>query len=69
MVKRNIDSKALKVVLKEAIAETLREERPLLHEIFAEVLEDFALGEAIREGLRTERASREEIFGALKGQS
>ena len=69
MVQTNINPEALKATLKEAIAETLREERPLLHEIFAEVLEDFALGEAIREGLRTERASREEIFGALKGQS
>lgn len=69
MTQRNIDSKALKIALKEALAETLREERPLLHDIFAEVLRDFALGEAIGEGLRTERASREEVFGLLKGQS
>lgn len=36
--------------------------RKLLHDVFAEVLEDIALAEAIREGQRTERVAREEIF-------
>jgi hypothetical protein len=46
----------------EALAETL-------HEIFAEVLEDFALAETIREGRRTKRAERGEVVGVLKSKA
>ena len=53
-------------VLKEALAETLHEQRDLLHEIFAEVLEDMALAEAIREGRQTERIERDEVFKVLE---
>ena len=62
-----IQSEAFKRVLKEAITETLREQRDLLYEVFAEVLEDFALAEAIREGQQTEPARREEVLDILKG--
>jgi hypothetical protein len=41
----------------------------LFHEVFAEVLEDFALTEAIREGRETERATREEVLRALRGEA
>ena len=58
-----------KRALKEALAETLHEQRELLHEVFAEVLEDFALVEAIREGLETKTATREEVFRILRGKS
>jgi len=34
----------LKQAIKEALAETLQEQRGLFHDIFAEVLEDVALG-------------------------
>lgn len=54
--------------LKEALTETLQEQRDLLHEVFAEVLEDFALAEAIREGQKTKRATREEVFRVLRGK-
>ena len=37
-----------KVARKEALTETLQEQCELLHETFAEVLEDFALAQAIR---------------------
>lgn len=64
------DSEAMKRVLKEALAETLHEQRELLHEIFAEVLEDFALAEAaIREGQQTERVDRGEVFDVLEGRA
>lgn len=66
MSSANHDSFALKEAVKEAVAETLREQRDLLHEVFAEVLEDFALAEAIREGRETEPATREEVFRALR---
>jgi hypothetical protein len=46
----NLKEEALKRTIKEALAETIHEQRELLHDVFAEVLEDFALTEAIREG-------------------
>lgn len=60
------DKEVLKQALKEALAEAFQEQRGLFHEVFAEVLEDFALVEAIREGLETKEASREEVFRALR---
>ena len=60
---------ALKRALKEALTETLHEQRELLHEVFAEVLEDFALAEAIREGQKTKPAARDEVFRLLPDKS
>ena len=68
MVGTNLSEDELKQVLKAALAETLREQRDLLHEVFAEVLEDFALGEAIREGLETKEIPREEVMQILRGK-
>jgi len=56
------NSEAMKRVLKEALAETLHEQRELLHE----VLEDIALAEAIREGQQTDRVDRDEVFDVLE---
>jgi hypothetical protein len=63
------NSEKMKRVLKEALAETLHEQRELLHEVFAEVLEDFALAAAIREGRQTDRMDRDEVFDALEGRA
>ena len=63
------NSEKMKRVLKEALAETLHEQSELLHEVFAEVLEDFALAEAIREGRQTDRMDRDEVFDALEGRA
>lgn len=65
MTQRETDSDALK----EALTETLHEQRGLLREVFAEVLDDFAFAEAIREGQQTERAERDEIFRILEDQA
>lgn len=62
-------SEAIKQALKEALAETLHEQRDLLHEVFAEVLEDFAFAEAIREGRQSERVQRDEVFNVLEGRA
>lgn len=69
-VKYLMDSRetALKQAVKDALAETLHEQRGLLQEVFAEVLEDFALSEAVREGLKSKAASREEVFRALRAK-
>jgi len=56
---------SLKAALKEALSETLREERALLREAFAGALEDLALAEAIREGRESERVDRSTIFDFL----
>lgn len=63
------NNEAMKQALKEALTETLHKQRELLHEIFAEVLEDFALFEAIREGRQTERVERDEVFDVLEGRT
>lgn len=69
MAQTNLNAAALKLVLKEALVETLQEQRDLLYDVFTEVLEDFALTEAIREGQQTKRATREEVFRILQGNS
>ena len=56
------NQETLKQAMKEAMAETLHEEREFLHDVFAEVLEDFALAEAIREGRETKLVERDEAL-------
>jgi hypothetical protein len=55
--------------LKEALAETLHEQRGLLRETFVEELEDFAFAEAIREDQQTGRIERDAIFELLEDQA
>ena len=55
----------LRQVLRQAIAEALEDRRHLLHDVLAEVLEDFALSRAVREGLETQQVKRKEVFEAL----
>ena len=69
MTRTNLNERALKRALKEALVETLVEQRELLHEVFAEVLEDFALAEAIRQGQKTKGAARNEVFRILRGRA
>lgn len=68
MAQAELSEAVLKKLLKEAFTEILQEQRHLLHEVFAEVLEDIALAEAIREGQQTEKAAREDIFKILEDQ-
>lgn len=68
MGRAGLKEDTLKHAVKSALEETLQEQRGLLHEIFAEVLEDFALAEAIREGQKTKGATRKEVFRILRGK-
>jgi hypothetical protein len=68
MVQTDLSGDELKQVLKAALAETLSEQRELLHEVFAEVLEDLALAEAMREGLETKEVPREDVMRILRGK-
>jgi hypothetical protein len=63
-----IDTDLLKKTFKEAIAETLHEERGFLHDIIVEVIEEIALSEAIREGLNTKLVERDAVFRLLEGE-
>lgn len=69
MAQTSFDTPEFKRVLKEALSETLREQRELLHEVFVEVLEDVGLSEAIREGLDSEVVDRSEVIDALEADS
>ena len=60
------DKESLKRLLKEVLAETLDERRDLLHEVFAEVREDFALASTIREGQKSELTTRAEVFNLFE---
>lgn len=62
MAAAGIDKEFIKQALKDALAEALHEQRDLFHEIFAEVLDDFALTEAIRMGRKTPITSRAEVY-------
>ena len=64
-----MNSEARRQASKKALAETLHEQRELLHETFAEVLEDFALAKPIREGRQSERVEHGEVFDALEDRA
>ena len=56
----------VKKLFKEALVETLHEQRELLHDVLVEVLEDTALAAAVRQGRQTERTTRDAVFRALE---
>ena len=64
-----LEAPELKALLKQALAETLTEQRELLREVFADALEDIAMTEAIREGEDTELVDRETVFALLESSS
>ncbi|WP_428940751.1 hypothetical protein [Fontivita pretiosa] len=53
--------------LKQALAESLRENRDALRDLLAEVIEDVALAAAIRRGEKTKPVKREKVMRALSG--
>lgn len=69
MAQTDPSNEAMKQALKEALTETLHEQRELLHEVFAEVLEDFALAQAIQEGRQSESIERTEVFDILEDRT
>ena len=56
----------VKKLFKEALVETLHEQRELLHDVLAEVLEDTALAAAVRQGRQTDKTTRDAVFKALE---
>ncbi len=68
MPQTTITDDKLKQTLKDALVETIKEQRGLFRHVFAEALEDLALIEAIKEGENTEKVSRDRIFRVLEGE-
>ena len=62
------NEQTLKRAVKDALVEALQEQRELLSDVLAEVLEDFALAEAVREGRKSKIVDREDVFQALQGK-
>ena len=58
-----------KELFKQAICEVLQERKDWFYDLFAEVMEDFALVKAIREGEVGESVTREEVFSILEGEA
>ncbi len=62
---QRVKAKTNKELLKTAILEVLQEEKEVLYDLLAEIMEDIALERAINEGEKTETVSREAIFKVL----
>jgi predicted metal-binding transcription factor (methanogenesis marker protein 9) len=65
MTELNLDEAKIKQLLKTALLEVIQEQKEVLSDLLAEIIEDIALEKAIKEGEDTETASREEIFNIL----
>ena len=65
----SISEGQIKEVLKQAIVEVLQEREEWFYDLFAEVIEDFALVNAIGEGEGSGRVSKEEVFNVLAGEA
>ena len=63
----SVDEDRIKEIFKQAIIEVLQDRQDLIYDLFAEVLEDFALVNAIKEGESTKSVSREYVFKILEG--
>ena len=63
----SFDENRIKELFKQSMLELLQEQREVFYDLFAEVIEDFALTNAINEGQSTESVSREEVFQILDG--
>jgi len=66
MAQVSLDEARVKELFKQAILELFQEQKDLLYDLFAEVLEDLALVNAIQEGESSETISRAEVFQILE---
>lgn len=60
------DAPELKQIFKQALTETMNEQRDWLREVVVEALEDLALAEAIRQEEGGEPIDRAEVFALLE---
>ena len=69
MAQPPIAESLLKKLLKEALVEVLDEQRDLIYEIFAEVLEDFMLAQVLKEGDGVEPEQNDHFFSVMEGKA
>lgn len=62
-----MDESKIKQLMKEALVETLQEQKGLLYDMVVEAIEDIAMTHAIRQGADSESVDKKEIFDILKG--
>ena len=62
----SLDEAQIKELFKQAVLELFQEQKDLLYDVFAEVIEDFALVNAIEEEKSAELVSRADVFQVLK---
>ena len=60
-----VEERRLKVLLKDAVIEVLKERQDLLRDALQESLEDMAMLRAIKEGEKSRLTSRKRIFQRL----
>jgi hypothetical protein len=65
MATATLDEKKLKVLMKSAVTEALKEQRALVQDIVEDAIEDIALAHAIEQGLRSKPVSRSAVFKIL----
>ena len=63
-----LNESKLKLMMKTAFAEALKEQRALMQEIVGEALEEIALSRAIDQGLRSKPVARGTIYKILEGK-
>ena len=68
MATATLDEKKLKLLLKSAFAETLKEQRSLVQDIVEDALEEISLARAIDQGLHSKPVSRAAINKILAGK-
>ncbi len=61
-----LDEGKIKQLLKEALVESLHEQKGVFHDLIVEAIEDIAFSNAIRQGANTESVGSNEIFDILK---
>ena len=60
-----LEERRMKVLLKDAVIEVLKERRDLLSEVMKETLEDMAMLRAIQNGEKSRLTTRKRIFQRL----
>lgn len=60
-----IDENKMKQLMKEALIETLQEQKTVFQDMITKAIEDIALINAIRQGSDTESVSRTDVFDIL----
>ncbi len=68
MAEMNLQDNKLKELLKAAIVEVLQEQKEVISDLLAEIIEDTGLEKAIQEGENTQTVRREAILKIMESK-